>query len=53
MIEMRLDINITGLEELAASIMALANNISTAPVAPVYRKTQQAAVKEEGKYEAE
>lgn len=43
MTEIRININITGLEGLATSIMALANNISAAPVAPVDRKTQQAA----------
>lgn len=46
MTEIRININITGLEGLATSIMALANNISAAPVAPVYRKTQRTAAEE-------
>lgn len=43
MTEIRININITGLEGLAASIMALANNISAAPST---HKTQRTAAEE-------
>lgn len=43
MTEIRININITGLEGLAASIMTLANNISAAPATS---KTQQTAAEE-------